>query len=218
MPEWIRQAEQDAPKPMKGFAGFLRQDLDAVTAGLTLPWSSGVVEGHVNRVKTLKRAMYGRASFALLRTRILTQQRGLRLTLASCAEPGGKGRYQGVRPQQQFRVGSSRHADRNLITAHGLGKVNFKVMVRSDEWIAVPTIRVLIIGGLKAEFDRLPVGAIEAIAGVTRQESQEGLDAIVPDPALYRAFPVALRHPARVPHTARSLPAICPFTELRPEP
>ncbi|MFF3565402.1 ISL3 family transposase [Streptomyces sp. NPDC002574] len=70
---WIRQAEQDAPKPMKGFAGFLRQDLDAVTAGLTLPWSSGVVEGHVNRVKTLKRAMYGRASFELLRTRILTQ-------------------------------------------------------------------------------------------------------------------------------------------------
>ncbi|MFG2424824.1 transposase [Streptomyces sp. NPDC048448] len=71
--EWIRQAEQDAPKPMKGFASFLRQDLDAVTAGLTLPWSSGVVEGHVNRVKTLKRAMYGRASFDLLRTRILTQ-------------------------------------------------------------------------------------------------------------------------------------------------
>jgi hypothetical protein len=58
---------------MKGFAGFLRQDLDAVTAGLTLPWSSGVVEGHVNRVKALKRAMYGRASFELLRARILTQ-------------------------------------------------------------------------------------------------------------------------------------------------
>ncbi|MFI7406040.1 ISL3 family transposase [Streptomyces sp. NPDC049541] len=69
--EWIRQAEQEAPKPMKGFAGFLRQDLDAVTAGLTLPWSSGAVEGNVNRVKTLKRAMYGRASFSLLRTRIL---------------------------------------------------------------------------------------------------------------------------------------------------
>ncbi|MGW6912012.1 ISL3 family transposase [Streptomyces sp. NPDC054940] len=71
--QWIRQAEQDAPKPMTGFAGSLRQDLDAVTAGLTLSWSSGVVEGHVNRVKTIKRAMYGRASFQLLRTRILTQ-------------------------------------------------------------------------------------------------------------------------------------------------
>ncbi|MFD3997142.1 transposase [Streptomyces sp. NPDC058583] len=71
--EWIRQAERDAPKPMSGFAGFLRQDLDAVAAGLTLHWSSGVIEGHVNRVKTLKRAMYGRASFELLRTPILTQ-------------------------------------------------------------------------------------------------------------------------------------------------
>ncbi|AWZ04600.1 ISL3 family transposase [Streptomyces sp. ICC1] len=71
--EWIRQAERDAPKPISGFAGFLRQDLDAVTAGLTLSWSSGVVEGHVNRVKTIKRAMYGRASFTLLRTRILAR-------------------------------------------------------------------------------------------------------------------------------------------------
>ncbi|MFD7409471.1 transposase [Streptomyces sp. NPDC059866] len=74
--EWVRQAEQDAPKPMQGFAGFLRQDLDAVTTGLTLPGGSGVVEGHVNRVKKLKRAMYGRASFELLRTRILTQLEG----------------------------------------------------------------------------------------------------------------------------------------------
>ncbi|MER6162534.1 transposase [Streptomyces sp. NPDC001868] len=71
--EWIRQAEQDAPKPMQGFAGSLRQDLDAVTAGLTLPWSSGVVEGHVNRSKLSRGQMYGRASFTFLRTRILTR-------------------------------------------------------------------------------------------------------------------------------------------------
>jgi transposase len=70
---WIRQAEQDAPAPVRGFAGFLRQDLGAVTAGLTLEWSSGVVEGNVNRVKTIKRSMYNRASFQLLRIRILTQ-------------------------------------------------------------------------------------------------------------------------------------------------
>ncbi|MFF5287342.1 ISL3 family transposase [Streptomyces sp. NPDC013171] len=73
LPEWIRQAEQDAPAPVHSFAGFLRQDLAAVTAGLTLEWSSGKVEGNVNRIKTLKRAMYGRASFRLLRIRILTQ-------------------------------------------------------------------------------------------------------------------------------------------------
>nr|WP_245238486.1 transposase [Streptomyces sp. MZ04] len=48
--DWIRQAEQDTPAPMRSFAGFLRQDLDAVTAGLTLTYSSGVVEGHINRL------------------------------------------------------------------------------------------------------------------------------------------------------------------------
>ncbi|WP_327358066.1 ISL3 family transposase [Streptomyces sp. NBC_01304] len=69
--EWVRQAEHDAPSPILSFAQGLCLDLDAVTAGLTLPWSSGIVEGHVNRIKTIKRAMYGRASFRLLRTRIL---------------------------------------------------------------------------------------------------------------------------------------------------
>ena len=72
---------------MWGFVGFLRQDPDAVTAGLTLPWSSGGVEGHVNRVKKLKRSMYGRASFELLRTRILTQP-SMPLQWASGGEEG----------------------------------------------------------------------------------------------------------------------------------
>lgn len=72
LPQWIRQAEISDLPPLRSFAGSLRQDFDVVTAGLTLSWSSGVVEGHVNRVKTIKRAMYGRASFELLRTRILT--------------------------------------------------------------------------------------------------------------------------------------------------
>lgn len=44
--------------------------LDAVTAGLTLPRSSGVVEGHVNRIKMLKRQMLGRAGFRLLGRRV----------------------------------------------------------------------------------------------------------------------------------------------------
>ncbi|MFD7002263.1 transposase [Streptomyces mirabilis] len=68
--EWVRQAERDAPPPLRSFAQSLCLDLDAVTAGLTIPWSSGIVEGHVNRIKTIKRAMYGTASFRLLRTRI----------------------------------------------------------------------------------------------------------------------------------------------------
>jgi hypothetical protein len=44
----------------------LNNTLDAVTVGLTLPWGPGVAEGHVNRVKALKRTMSGRASFELL--------------------------------------------------------------------------------------------------------------------------------------------------------
>ncbi|GGP93834.1 ISL3 family transposase [Streptomyces melanogenes] len=71
--DWIREAEREAPAPLHSFAGYLRHDLDAVTAGLTLPWSSGSTEGHVCRVKAIKRAMFGRASFRLLRIRILTR-------------------------------------------------------------------------------------------------------------------------------------------------
>jgi transposase len=70
--DWIRQAERSDLPSIRSFASFLRQDFDAVTAGLTLAYSSGVVEGHVCRVKLLKRSMYGRASFSLLRARILT--------------------------------------------------------------------------------------------------------------------------------------------------
>lgn len=68
--EWVREAEREAPTPRFAFAQGLCLDLHAVTAGLTQPWGSGIVEGHVNRIKTIKRAMYGRASFRLLRTRI----------------------------------------------------------------------------------------------------------------------------------------------------
>ncbi|MCM2416655.1 transposase [Streptomyces sp. RKAG293] len=79
--EWIRQAEQDTPAPVRSFAGFLRQDLAAVTAGLTLEWSSGMVEGHVNKIKMIKRTMLGRSSFRLLRIRVLTRHEnpGIRL-------------------------------------------------------------------------------------------------------------------------------------------
>ncbi|MEV8330706.1 hypothetical protein [Streptomyces niveus] len=51
----------------------LLRDLDAVTAGLTLDWSSGGIEGAVNRVKKIKWQLYGRAGFELLRKMILLQ-------------------------------------------------------------------------------------------------------------------------------------------------
>ena len=43
------------------FANGLRKDWDAVIAGLTMPWSSGAVEGNVNRIKMIKRKLFGRA-------------------------------------------------------------------------------------------------------------------------------------------------------------
>ncbi|MFI5648339.1 transposase [Kitasatospora sp. NPDC051705] len=58
---------------LTGFAVHLLRDLDAVTAGLTLEWSSGSAEGAVNRIKTIKRQLYGRAGFKLLCKMILFQ-------------------------------------------------------------------------------------------------------------------------------------------------
>ncbi|MFF9378174.1 transposase [Streptomyces griseoluteus] len=58
---------------LTGFALHLFRDLDAVTAGLTLDWSSGSIEGAVNRIKRIKRQLYGRAGFELLRKMILLQ-------------------------------------------------------------------------------------------------------------------------------------------------
>nr|WP_242646961.1 transposase [Streptomyces triculaminicus] len=69
--EWIAATEATELAPLRGFARNLRKDLDAVTAGLTLEWNSGPVEGHVNRIKMLKRQMFGRAKLDLLRLRIL---------------------------------------------------------------------------------------------------------------------------------------------------
>jgi transposase len=71
LPAWITAAEQAALPGVSRFAGGPTADLAAVTAGLSLPFSSGPVEGNVNRIKMIKRQMYGRAGFDLLRKRIL---------------------------------------------------------------------------------------------------------------------------------------------------
>ena len=57
--------------PLRGFAAGLRRDLAAVRAGLSEPWSTGLVEGQISRLKTLKRQMGGRAKADLLRQRVL---------------------------------------------------------------------------------------------------------------------------------------------------
>ena len=68
---WVEAVESTDIPELHTFASGLRKDWAAVTAGLTLPWSSGGVEGHVNRIKMLKRQMYGRANLDLLRRRVL---------------------------------------------------------------------------------------------------------------------------------------------------
>jgi len=65
---WLASAKGSA---LAGFAGGLMRDLAAVRAALSLPWSTGPVEGQISRLKTIKRAMCGRAGFELLRQRIL---------------------------------------------------------------------------------------------------------------------------------------------------
>ncbi|MEU2289141.1 transposase [Streptomyces sp. NPDC013178] len=71
LPDWLDAVRQDDLPSLHTLAVGIDRDRDAVIAGLTLPWNSGAVEGHVNRMKMLKRQMSGRAGFALLRKRVL---------------------------------------------------------------------------------------------------------------------------------------------------
>jgi transposase len=68
---WITKVEGDDLPALRSFAAGLKRDHAAVVNGLTMPYSSGAVEGTVNRIKMLKRQMYGRAKFDLLRKRVL---------------------------------------------------------------------------------------------------------------------------------------------------
>jgi transposase len=68
---WIAECARSGIDALARFARGLREDLAAVTAGLTLEWSNGVTEGQVHRLKLVKRQGYGRAGFALLRQRVL---------------------------------------------------------------------------------------------------------------------------------------------------
>ena len=69
--DWLHQAETSAVPPLQRFAKRLRADYAAVRAALSLDWSNGQTEGQINRLKTIKRQMYGRASLDLLERRFL---------------------------------------------------------------------------------------------------------------------------------------------------
>src|SRR5262252_4929561 len=64
---WLTAATDSGIDALARFAHGLQEDLAAVTAGLTLGWSNGPVEGQITRLKLLKRQGYGRAGFPLLR-------------------------------------------------------------------------------------------------------------------------------------------------------
>lgn len=68
---WLGQVRASHISELQRFVRSLQQDKDAVLAGLIEPWSNGVVEGNINKLKLIKRMMYGRAAFPLLRQRVL---------------------------------------------------------------------------------------------------------------------------------------------------
>jgi transposase len=69
--QWIEGARRCEFGAVVRFAYGLKKDLAAVTAAVESSWSTGQVEGQINRLKTIKRQMYGRAGFELLRARVL---------------------------------------------------------------------------------------------------------------------------------------------------
>ena len=69
--QWRLCVEQSGLKELQGFSTGLMKDEAAVRAAMTYDWSNGQVEGNVNRLKMIKRMMFGRAGFALLRSRVL---------------------------------------------------------------------------------------------------------------------------------------------------
>jgi len=73
---WLQRAASSTLEALQRFASGLREDYEAVKAGVTLPWSTSPVEGHINRLKMVKRQMFGRARLDLLRRRFLRASPG----------------------------------------------------------------------------------------------------------------------------------------------
>lgn len=69
--DWLEAAEESAASELKSFARSLKQDYEAVRAALSYEWSQGQVEGQITRLELIKRQMYGRANFDLLKERVL---------------------------------------------------------------------------------------------------------------------------------------------------
>jgi transposase len=68
---WLEAALGSGLPDLRTFAKGLQREYSALEAALVYPYSTGPVEGHINRLKLIKRSMYGRGSFELLRQRVL---------------------------------------------------------------------------------------------------------------------------------------------------
>lgn len=84
---WLKRAATSTLTALRRFATGLYADYQAVKAGLTLPWSNGPVEGQINRLKMLKRQMFGRAHLDLLRQRFLRTPRAQEAPALGPREP-----------------------------------------------------------------------------------------------------------------------------------
>ena len=68
---WFEAVRESGLDDLRTFAVSLAREQDALTAAILLPWSNGPTEGVVTKLKLIKRSMYGRGSFDLLRKRVL---------------------------------------------------------------------------------------------------------------------------------------------------
>ena len=68
---WLKRAKACHVTELSSFVNGIRRDYAAVEAAFRLRWNNGIVEGHVNRLKFLKRQMFGRAHLDLLRVKVL---------------------------------------------------------------------------------------------------------------------------------------------------
>jgi transposase len=96
--DWVARVVAGDCAELRAFATGLLPDKDAVEAGLTLPWSTGPCEGHIHKIKLIKRSMFGRAGFALLRQRVL-RSAGTPPSTRATPRPVGRGRVMGRPPE-----------------------------------------------------------------------------------------------------------------------
>ena len=69
--EWLEKCEQSEIVDLQTFAEGLRREYGAIKAGISLEWNNGALEGEVNRLKLIKRTMYGRGGFELLKQKVI---------------------------------------------------------------------------------------------------------------------------------------------------